>query len=112
MIEIKVKPLSVNQAWQGKRYKTKDYKVYEKEVYFKLPHLNIPDGQLEIYLEFGLSNKQADWDNPIKPFIDILQFKYGFDDKRIYAATVKKTIVKKGQEYIKFKIKKMLELSS
>ncbi len=108
MIKVDCKPLSVNEAWQGKRYKTKKYKAYEKEVYFRLPKLDIPDGNLSIYLEFGLSNRASDWDNPIKPFIDILQWKYGFDDKRIYQANVKKTLVKKGEEYITFKIEAML----
>ena len=105
MIEIKCKPLSVNQAWQGKRYKTPAYKKYEKEVYHLLPQLRISEGgPLKLYLEFGFSNSASDWDNPIKPFQDILQFKYAFNDNRIYEARVKKVKVKKGEEYIRFEI--------
>lgn len=105
MIEIKCKPLSVNQAWQGRRYKTPAYKKYEKEVYHLLPPIKIPEiGPLKIYLEFGFSNSSSDWDNPIKPFQDILQFKYAFNDNRIYEAIVKKVKVKKGNEYIRFEI--------
>jgi len=105
MIEIKCKPLSVNQAWQGKRYKTPAYKKYEKEVYHLLPQLKISEsGPLKLYLEFGFSNSASDWDNPIKPFQDILQFKYAFNDNRLYEAHVKKVKVKKGEEYIRFEI--------
>lgn len=108
MIKVNCKPLSVNEAWKGKRYKTDKYKAYEKEVYFNLPPMKLPDDKLSITLEFGLSNASADWDNPIKPFIDILQFKYGFNDSKIYEATVTKKIVKKGEEYTAFEIKAML----
>ena len=94
---LNVKPLSVNECWRGRRFKTKTYKEYEKEVWFLLPKLKIFPGKLGIYLEFGLSTKNADWDNPIKPFIDILQKKYNFNDKEIYEAHVKKINVKKGK---------------
>ena len=67
----------------------------------------IPGGYLEIYLRFGQSNKLADWDNPIKPFVDILQKKYGFNDNRIKRATVDVDHVKKGEEYIYFDIKQL-----
>ena len=105
MNKIKIKPLSVNQCWQGKRFKTKTYKLYESELLLLLPNnYKVPLGNLEIVLEFGFSSKLADWDNPIKPFQDVLQKKYNFNDSRIYRAVVEKKIVKKGQEYIYFEI--------
>ena len=105
MVKIKIKPLSVNAVWQGKRYKTKAYHNYEKEMLYTLPTYKIPDGKLEAIYEFGFSSSASDIDNPVKPLQVILQKKYGFDDKRIHKLTVTKTKVKKGQEYIKFKIK-------
>lgn len=105
---IEIKPISVNQCWQGRRFKTDKYKVFEKEVLLLLPkNYNIPSGKLKISLKWGFSSKLSDWDNPIKPFQDILQKKYNFDDKRIFMATVEKEIVKKGNEYIKFSIEKL-----
>ncbi|NCC70881.1 RusA family crossover junction endodeoxyribonuclease [bacterium] len=101
---LNIKPLSVNKAWQGKRFKTKDYKVYEQELLLILPKYNIPKGNLEIIYEVGYSNKLSDIDNFVKPFQDILQKKYNFDDNRIYKMIVEKKIVKKGEEYIKFEI--------
>ncbi len=74
-IQIHTKPLSVNEAWQGKRFKTKKYKAYEKELMLLLPNkYEIPEGDLQVRYEFGL-NIMADWDNPVKPLQDILQKK-------------------------------------
>lgn len=102
MIEIKIKPLSVNIAWRGRRFKTLRYKEYEKELMYKLPKsLKIPEGKLKLYVEFGMS-RASDWDNPIKPFVDVLQKKYHFNDNRIFEARVIKKISK--EPYINFEI--------
>lgn len=107
MVELKIKPLSINIAFQGKRFKTKEYKVFERYVLMMLPKIKIPEPPNKIYLEFGMSNKLSDWDNPVKPIQDILQKKYGFNDRDIYEAQVKKVLVEKGKEYIKFEINKI-----
>ena len=106
-MRIDIKPMSVNEAWQGRRFKTPKYKSYERDVLKLLRPMNIPEGDLVIDLEWGVSNMTSDWDNPIKPFQDILQKKYGFDDKHIVEARVKKVKVKKGSEYIEFQIKEL-----
>ena len=67
--------------------------------------MQVGDGRLSISLRFGVSSKNADVDNPIKPFLDILQKKYGFNDRQIYLLTVEKVDVPKGSEYIEFEIK-------
>lgn len=104
-IQLHLKPLSVNEAWQGRRYKTPAYKSYEQAVMLMLPDTyEIPEeGDLEACYEFGL-NTLADWDNPIKPLQDILQKKYNFDDRRIVKATVLKNVVGRGDGYINFSI--------
>lgn len=66
--------------------------------------IKLPQPPFKVYYEFGMSNSQSDWDNPIKPLQDILQKRYNFNDKDIYEANVKKVKVKKGEEYIKFEI--------
>ena len=103
-ISLNIKPLSVNRAWQGKRFKSKDYEVYEKLMLASLPAGKLPEPPYRVFYEFGLSSKLADWDNPCKPTQDCLQKKYGFNDNEIYEAHVRKRIVKKGQEYIKIRI--------
>ena len=104
MIQLKVKPMSVNYAWQGKRFKTREYKIYQLQCMVLLPKIQLPNPPYKIYYEFGFSNNLSDWDNPVKPFQDILQKKYGFNDNDIMEAHVKKVIVPKGKEYIKFEI--------
>lgn len=103
-MRINIKPLSVNQVWQGRRFKTKKYKDYEKEVLLLLPNLKVPKGKLELNITFGFSSVGSDWDNPIKPFQDILQKKYHFNDSKVYKATIVKEMVKKGSEFIEFSI--------
>ena len=104
MVKIEIKPLSVNQAWQGKRYKTEAYKVYEKSLLYILPKIQLPEPPFLIEFEFGFSNVLSDWDNPIKPLQDVLQKKYHFDDKDVFKAIVTKVKVPKGKDYLKFKI--------
>ena len=103
---IYIKPLSINQCWMGRRFKTNKYKAYEKELLLLLKKKLVPEGKLELIVTFGLSSKLADYDNPLKAFQDILCKKYGFDDRRIYKGIIEKVDVKKGSEFIEFKIKK------
>ena len=108
-IFLNIKPFSSNGAWKGRKKKTDKYISFEKEVYYTLPkNVVIPEGKLKVYYEFGLSSKSGDGDNCIKQFQDVLALKYGFNDKRIYDWHVIKVDVKKGKEYIKFEIKKLL----
>lgn len=103
-MKVNIKPLSVNEAWQGKRFKTEKYKKYESVLLLLLPKINIPKPPYKIELTFGMSNYLSDFDNPVKPFIDVLQKKYGFNDRDIIEANIKKTKVNKGNEFIIFNI--------
>ena len=105
MAIVKIKPLSVNDAWKGRRFKTPAYESYEWELFSKLKPLELPRGKLSLYITFYLSNKLSDIDNPLKPFLDILQKKYKFNDRDIYEMRIVKKIVKKGEEGIYFDIK-------
>lgn len=105
MITIQIKPLSVNKAWKGVRYKTNDYIRFENNCLLLLPKITLPEPPFEIHLEFGFSSKGSDWDNPTKNFVDILSKKYNFNDSLIYRGIIEKVIVPKGKEYIKFEIK-------
>ena len=108
-LNIPMKPLSVNEAWQGKRFKSDKYHAYETEMLVRLPAGKLPPPPYRVYYEFGLSNRQADFDNPCKPLGDILQKKYGFNDNQIYEAHIVKHIVKRGSEYIKVKIEHLYD---
>ena len=107
MHKINIKPLSVNEAWQGRRFKTPKYNRYINDILLTLPKLDLQFDKIQLDLKFGLSNKNADIDNPVKCFVDCLQKKYGFNDRLIYKMVVEKIDVKKGDEFIEFKIKQI-----
>ena len=95
--------MSVNEAWQGRRFKTPKYKAWREQISWMLPaQIDIPEGRKMLLVTFGLSSKNADFDNPLKCFIDALQDKYGFNDRDIYVGMVAKIDVPKGEEYIKW----------
>lgn len=101
-MRLNIKPLSVNQAWKGKRFKSNDYKAYEFLVVQMLKGLVIPDGYLELSLVFGFSSKGSDFDNPVKPFVDCLQKRYGFNDNKIKRCIIEVEHVPKGKEFIEW----------
>ena len=103
-MRINIKPLSVNEVFQGRRFRTKKYDIYEMQVRKMLPQIEFPKGKLSLKYIVGYSNSTADIDNFIKPFQDILQKHYQFNDRMIYHLEVDKVIVKKGFEFIEFEI--------
>ena len=111
MISFKLdqKPLSINEAWQGKRFKTPAYKRYEEAMLLLMPKGRVDlDQMLRIEFFFGFSNKASDLDNPVKLLMDIAQKKYGFNDKMVFELNVRKCIVKKGEEFIQMGIYNLL----
>ena len=99
-----IKPLSANQAWLGKKTKTPAYREYERRLMAALPDLEIPDGPMTLKVIVRYSSRLADIDNALKPFIDILQKRYAFNDRHIYKLLVVKEIVPKGEEQLLFKL--------
>ena len=99
--KLALKPLSVNKAFQGKRFKTKEYKQFERDMLLMLPKVKIDfKGNLRVDIDYGFSSVLSDIDNPNKMVLDVLCKKYGFDDRQIFELNNTKTIVKKGQEFI------------
>ena len=112
MQRLPLKPMSVNAAYttpkKAKRFKSPAYKAFIRDVGILLKKMDIPDGELELVLNWGLSNYGgSDWDNPIKPFQDCLQKHLGFNDNRVKRGIVEKFRVKKGDEYIEFELRAM-----
>jgi len=105
MIRVEIKPMSVNDAWKGRRFRTDEYRQYQRDLLWLLPKIKLPPPPYELHFKFGFSSSASDWDNPIKPTQDILSKKYGFNDKLIRKAIVETEMVPKGKEYIEFEIK-------
>lgn len=102
--KVIIKAISSNRTWVGRRIKSTEYQKYEKELMWLLPALHIPPAPYQINFNFGFSNKLIDIDNSIKPTMDILQKRYGFNDRYVFRLIVEKEFVPKGSEYIEFEI--------
>ena len=108
--------MSANEAYicNGKRRtKSSAYQQYIHDVNWQLKPMDIPDDvPLEVHILAGFSNKGSDLDNVAKPFLDILQKHYKFNDNRIYCLNMLKTIVPKHEEFISFEIFECLKVPS
>lgn len=83
--------MSVNRAWQGRRFKTPEYHDYEREVSLLLPRGHV-GGMVEIFYTFHLKHhKTTDASNLIKLLEDVM-VKKGLieDDRFVYKFHVEK----------------------
>ena len=100
--ELKIHPISLNQAFQGRRFKTKKAKNYEEELTILLSPFKdrMVLGKLEIHYKFFLKyHATTDCDNLVKLLQDIL-VKQGLmeDDRKIYKYIIEKFPAKKVGE--------------
>ena len=109
MIKLNIKPLSANQAYsilKGRKVKTRQYNLYQDNVLIELIKQRIKidlqkKESLFFYMKIGVSSR-FDLDNAVKPFLDILQKKFDFNDNQIRKIELEKEIVQKGKEFIEF----------
>jgi len=106
-MKVEIKPFSVNNAWRGKRYRTDAYINWAEQLGWILPNNVQTFPKMELNVVFGFSSGSADIDNPLKPFIDVLQRRYSFNDKQIKRLVVDVVSVKKGEEFIDFKLNEL-----
>lgn len=115
MVKIKIKPLSINEAYRGRRFATPKLKAYKEMLGYlfpKKPTKKISKREkLQVKYVFGVSSKGGDFDNLVKCFQDCLAEHYGFNDNQIYRAEIEKKIVEKEQEYIEFEIAQLQDLN-
>lgn len=102
--KIPIKPLTVNKAWQGRRFKTKDYKQYERDIKRVLKRGRLYTGRLSVGIRFFIRRYTvSDVDNFLKPLLDILtKLDYWVDDRQIKKITIEK--FKSKEEYIEVEI--------
>ena len=105
MRRIDIKPISINEAYRGRRFATSKLKDFKKDIFRLLPKLELRTfKKLSVKYTFGVSSKGSDGDNLIKAFQDCLAEAYGFNDNKIYKWEIQKVDVKKGKEYIEFEV--------
>jgi Holliday junction resolvase RusA-like endonuclease len=105
MIDINIKPLSVNKAFKGRHCKTPECKQYEDLLWYLLPKQAKIKGMVRVDYRFFLRNhKITDGSNLIKVLEDILVKKgYIEDDRFIYYHTVTKIPSKEDRIQIDIK---------
>lgn len=109
-ITLKVDPLSVNKAWKGRRFKTKEYDRFERDVAMSLqvcPDENTSKEEVFVYYVFHIRNYGgADTFNMEKTLSDMLVKRgYIYDDRYIRAGYVRKEKVDRyGHEFIEIQI--------
>jgi Holliday junction resolvase RusA-like endonuclease len=91
-ISIPLRAISINEAYQGRRFKTKKCNDYCKDFLKVAPKKNKLKGIVEIEFKFFIkSHGKADYDNLIKITQDLLvECGYVEDDRKIYKATIYK----------------------
>lgn len=104
MARINIKPLSVNDAYRGRRFATRDLTQYKEDLGWLLPKMEVPKGPLAVKYIFGVSSGRSDLDNCCKTFQDIIANQYGFNDAMIYHIEMEKAIVQKGHEFVEFEL--------
>ena len=96
----------------ARKQKTREYRDFQDEVrdtviYTEGDKFVWPFGTSEVSFDVtvGLSNKNADLDNCIKPLLDTYQGMYeDFNDKRVYAIELIRKDVPRGQEFLEVSI--------
>ena len=114
-VRLQMKPLSANSMFwkRGKlTKKTKDYEAYQQEMLDELMGVEWPYGTdfVAFHVEAGLSARQADLDNILKPLLDTFQGIFEeFNDNKVYYIVANKKIVPKGEEYLWIRVKRYEE---
>ena len=105
MVTLKIKALSINSAYKGRRFRTPAHDTFKTAIKYLLPdHFKLPLPPYCIFFEFGVSSALSDGDNLVKCTQDSIADKYGFNDRLIKRWVIDVEKVEKGKEYIKFKI--------
>ena len=118
MIELLIKPLSQNEAYDpisvprrkgartyhiGQLVKSKKYKQYTKDLPKLLPQeLQLPPGKLIFLVKWYFATASSDYDNPLKSMQDLICNFYGVNDNKIYLGMQQKLTGHKGNERIEF----------
>ena len=103
-IHLKIKTVSTNAMYRGRRYKSKEARQFEHDIALLLAvkaRNTLPDGELCVHYRFGTSRRK-DTDNNIKLLQDAICKHYGIDDSRFAAHTAVRVPVKKGEEFVTF----------
>lgn len=108
-VDVPLRPISVNESFQGRRFKTKECKHWERCFMQMLPKKEMIRGKVSVVYRFFLKNHASiDYDNLLKIMQDnIVKKGYIEDDRRIYRALIEK-VPCKHYDKIEIQINEML----
>jgi len=92
-LNIPIRALSINKAFQGRRFKSKEHRQYEKDIHNLIRYSkNALCGDIEAHYTFYIKNiKMTDADNLVKCLQDILvSMNYIKDDRYISRYIIEK----------------------
>lgn len=91
-ISIPLRPMSVNYAWRGRKFKTPKYAEFEQDCFRFIKGVKT-NGEVEVHFKFYLKKyKINDLDNFLKPLLDILVKCEMIDDDRFVMRIVAEKI--------------------
>jgi len=112
MITIPIKPISTNQLFQGRRFKTKEYNAFLQAALYFAPKVRMIKGTVSVKLDFFIKNvARSDVDNLLKGTLDLI-VKAGYieDDRYIYHLKARKfKVEEEANERIELRIKHLTE---
>ena len=80
---ISIKPISINECWQGRRFATSKYKDFTKDMLRVMPKQKMLSGEVDLKIVLYLKSIfRSDIDNFIKPIIDCLVKRCWIEDDR------------------------------
>jgi Holliday junction resolvase RusA-like endonuclease len=107
-MKILLKPISINEAFQGRRFKNQKHKDFEEQMLLALRgNIQKFDGDYSMHLKFYLKNAtRCDLSNYIKVTEDCI-VKSGIvkDDRFCWRMVVEK--FKSKEDYIEFEVKQL-----
>jgi len=100
-MKLNIKPLSVNKAWRGRRFKTPEYEAWREQMGWILKnHANQKIQWCNLKIDFHIKNYGAsDVDNMIKSTLDALVEAKVIEDDR-YVKSITATKHRAKEEYI------------
>lgn len=107
MFKLRIKPISVNEMYKGRKFRTKKCHLFKEQMALHLRDLDLPKllPKEEFFMIYRFyTSSQNDVDNLIKATQDSICTSLGTDDRYISGLFVRKIKVKKGEERIEFDV--------
>jgi len=100
---LPLKPISVNEMYIKGKIKSPQYRRLERDALLMMPNFKLPEPPYLLLLVVGIA-PNADASNYIKPQEDIIQLKYGVNDRYNYRLIVDKIDCKPKDKFFAFEI--------